>query len=213
MFTLCLSCLVCLDIHLFRAQCPGKYYWGYRTDGHTDITLPRQIFLRVQNWWPYRYHTSQADITEGTEVMDIQISHCPGRYYWGYRTYRHTDITLPRQLLLRVQNWSPHRYHTAQADITEATELMAIQTSHCPGRYYWGHRTDRHTDITLPRQILLREQNWSPHRYLTAQSYTTEGTELMVTQISHCPGRYYWRTKLIAIQISHCSVIYLPFIW
>ena len=106
-------CLVSLDIHLFKAHCPGKYYWGYRTDSHADITMPRQILLRVQNWWSRRYHTAQANIIEGTELMVTQISHCPGRYYWGYRTYGHTDITLPRQ----------------------GTELIAIQISHCSVRY------------------------------------------------------------------------------
>jgi len=112
------------------SQCPRRYYWGYSTNGHTDI-LPRQILLRVHNWWSCRYHTAQADIIEGTERMVTQISHFPGRYYWVYRTDGHTDITLPRQ----------------------GTELIAIQISHCPRRYYWGYRTDRHTDITLLSQI------------------------------------------------------------
>jgi len=140
--------------------------------------------MRVQNW-SYRYHTAQADILEDTELIALQISHCPRRYYWGYRTDRHTDITLLSHILLRVQNWWLYRYHTAQTDIIEGTELITIQMSHCPNRYYWGYRTDHHTDVTLPRQILLRVQNWSPYRCHTAQADITGGTELIAMQISH----------------------------
>jgi signal transduction histidine kinase len=158
------------------SQCPGRYCRGHRKYGHADITMSRQILLRAQKRWSRRYHTAQADIIEGTVLMDTQISYCLGKYYWGYRADGHAHITMPRQILLRAQKIWSRRYHNAQADTIEGTDKMVTQISHCQGRYYWEYRTDGHTDITLPRQILLRAQNWWSHRYHTVQTDIIEGT-------------------------------------
>ena len=53
------------------------------------------------------------------------------------------------------------------------------------------HRKYGHADITMSRQILLRAQKRWSRRYHTAQADIIEGTEKVVTQISHYPGRYY----------------------